>query len=77
MSQRTAGWGAYDTYYYGMSRGFIREAVNHTDLAEGVRWLILTRMNAFPQVERAWQHITRMATDWGSRGVAARFVWPF
>ena len=64
-SQRTAGWGTYDMYYYGMSRGFIREAINRTDLAEGVHWLILTRTNTFPQVKRAWQRITRSGNRLG------------
>jgi hypothetical protein len=35
-SQQTVGWGDYDTYYFSISRGFLREAVNRTDLSEGV-----------------------------------------
>ncbi|KAF8258019.1 hypothetical protein EI94DRAFT_1708406 [Lactarius quietus] len=45
--------------YYGVTRGFLREAINQPDLAEGVHWLSLTRSGAFPQVERAWQHMKR------------------
>ena len=58
-SQRTVNWCIYDTFYFGITRGFLREAVNRTDLAEGVHWLVLSRIGAFPQVERAWQRITR------------------
>ena len=58
-SQRTKSWTAYDSHYYGVTRGYLREAVNRTDLAEGVRWLVCARTGAFPQVERAWQHIKR------------------
>ena len=58
-AQRTKSWGVYDTNYYGILRAFLREAVNHTDLSEGVRWLVLMRTKAFPSVERAWQRITQ------------------
>src|SRR5258708_37501294 len=40
-SQRSVSWGVYDSYYYGILRGYLREAINHTDLSEGVRWLVL------------------------------------
>jgi hypothetical protein len=56
-AQRTLSWGVYDSYFYGISRGFLREALNHMDLAEGVCWLVLVRTRAFLQVERAAQCI--------------------
>jgi hypothetical protein len=58
-AQHTVSWAVYNSYFYGISRGFLWEALNRTDLAEGVRWLVLARTKAFPQVERAWQRITR------------------
>jgi hypothetical protein len=58
-SQRTLGWKLYNGFRYGMTRGFLREAVNCTDLAEGVHLLCMARTNAFPSVEGAWQRITR------------------
>jgi hypothetical protein len=56
-AQRTLNWGVYDSYFYGISRGFLCEALNCMDLAEGVCWLVLVRTRAFLQVERAAQHI--------------------
>ena len=57
-SQRTVNWCIYDTFYFGITRGFLQEAVNCTDLAEGIQWLVLSRIGTFHQVKRAWQCIT-------------------
>ncbi|KAI9429548.1 hypothetical protein H4582DRAFT_2060848 [Lactarius indigo] len=73
-TQKTASWGKYDIYHFGMSRGYLREAVNRTDLSEGVHWLVLARTRAFPQVEWAWQQIANywesapntLLNDWGT-----------
>lgn len=70
--QRTKGFNFYDRYYFGMTRNFIRTAVNRSDLAEGVRWLCLARTHAFPSVENAWQRIRRS----GKQPVFARGVCP-
>ncbi|KAH8981642.1 hypothetical protein EDB86DRAFT_2834774 [Lactarius hatsudake] len=58
-SQKTVGWNSYDSFHFGITRGYLREAVGRADLSEGVRWLVLARTRAFPLVERAWQRITR------------------
>lgn len=58
-SQKTKGFHFYDTFGFGISRGFIREATHRIDLAEGVRWLCLARTRAFPTVEGAWQRTIR------------------
>ena len=49
----------YDCFSLGTTWGFIREATNRPDLAEGVRWLSMIRTRAFPTVEGAWQRIKR------------------
>jgi len=68
--QRTKGFGFYDTFYFGMTRNFIRTSVNRSDLAEGIRWLCMARTNAFPSVENAWQRIKRSGKEPGfGRGV--------
>ena len=41
----------YDRHQFGVSRGFLRNAVSRPDLTEGVRWLILTRTGGFPELE--------------------------
>ena len=59
-SQSTKGFtNYYDIFNFGVTRGFLREAANRPDLAEGVRWLCLARTRAFPTVEGSWQRITR------------------
>jgi exonuclease III len=62
-SQRTKGFSFYDKFYMGITRGFIREAMSRPDLAEGVRWLSLTRCRGFPTIEGAWQRIKRSGQD--------------
>ena len=65
-SQNTKGFvNHYDMFNFGVTRGFLREAANRPDLAEGVRWLCLarTRTRAFPTVEGAWQRIRRSGKD--------------
>lgn len=49
----------YDVWNLGTTRGYLREAANRPDLAEGVRWLSMMRTKAFPTVEGAWQRIKR------------------
>lgn len=58
-SQRTKGFRWYDQFYFGITRGYLREAANRPDLAEGVRWLSLARTHGYPTVEGAWQRIKR------------------
>jgi exonuclease III len=59
----------YDCFSLGTTRGFLREATNRPDLAEGVRWLSMIRTRAFPTVEGAWQRIKRSGkTPWFERG---------
>ena len=58
-SQKTKGFQFYDMFGFGVTRGFIREATQRVDLAEGVRWLCLARTHAFPTVEGAWQRAVR------------------
>jgi exonuclease III len=41
----------YDRYQFGVSRGYLRNAVSRPDLAEGVRWLTLIRTGGFPELE--------------------------
>ncbi|KAH9167415.1 hypothetical protein EDB89DRAFT_1910012 [Lactarius sanguifluus] len=36
-SQKTVGWDSYDSYHFGITRGYLREAVGRTDLSEGVK----------------------------------------
>lgn len=63
-SQRTKGFtNFYDIFNFGVTRGFLREAANRPDLAEGVRWLCLARTRAFPSVEGAWQRIKRSGKE--------------
>ena len=47
----------YDVFNLGTTRGYLREAANRPDLAEGVWWLSMIRTKAFPTVEGAWQCI--------------------
>jgi hypothetical protein len=58
-SQKTKGFHWYDSFYFGITRGYLREATNRPDLAEGVRWLSLARCRGFPTIEGAWQRIRR------------------
>ena len=58
-SNRAKGFSFYNKFNLGVTRGYLREAANRPDLAEGVRWLSLTRTRAFPTVEGAWQRIRR------------------
>ena len=58
-SQKTKGFQWYDRFYFGITRGYLREAANRPDLAEGVRWLSLARCHGYPTVEGAWQRIKR------------------
>ena len=58
-SRRSKSWRLYDICNFGITRGFIREAANRPDLAEGTRWLSLARCRGFPTVEGAWQRIRR------------------
>jgi len=63
-SQTTKGFtNYYDIFNFGVTRGFLREAANRPDLAEGIRWLCLARTRAFPTVEGAWQRIKRSGRD--------------
>jgi exonuclease III len=62
-SQKTKGFNFYDTFGFGITKGFLREAANRPDLAEGVRWVCLIRTHAFPTVEGAWQRITRSGKE--------------
>lgn len=41
----------YDCYQFGVSRGYLRNAVSRPDLTEGVRWLTLIRTGGFPELE--------------------------
>jgi exonuclease III/predicted negative regulator of RcsB-dependent stress response len=41
----------YDRHQFGVSRGYLRNAVSRPDLAEGTRWLILIRTGGFPELE--------------------------
>ena len=41
----------YNRQQFGVSRGYLRNAVSRPDLAEGVRWLILIRTGGFPELE--------------------------
>jgi hypothetical protein len=62
-SQKTKGFNFYDTWHFGITKGFLREAANRPDLAEGIRWTCLVRTHAFPTVEGAWQRITRSGKE--------------
>jgi hypothetical protein len=62
-SNRAKGFAFYNRFNLGVTRGYLREAVNRPDLAEGVRWLSLARAKAFPTVEGAWQRIRRSGQD--------------
>jgi hypothetical protein len=61
--QRTKGFSFYDSFYFGITRGYLRATVNRSDLTEGVRWLSLARSHAFPSVENAWQRLTRSGKE--------------
>lgn len=41
----------YDCHQFGVSRGYLRNAVSRPDLTEGVRWLTLIRTGGFPELE--------------------------
>lgn len=49
----------YDSHQFGVSRGFLRNAVSRPDLAEGVRWLILIRTGGFPELEDIGKRINK------------------
>lgn len=44
----------YDNLCFGATRGFLRHSISRPDLAEGVRWLMQVRCNAFLSVERRY-----------------------
>jgi exonuclease III len=62
-SQRTKGFEFYDRFHFGITRGYLREAPNRPDLAEGVRWLSLIRAHGFPTIEGTWQRIKRSGRE--------------
>lgn len=41
----------YDCHQFEVSRGYLRNAASHPDLAEGIRWLILIRTGGFSELE--------------------------
>jgi len=41
----------YDCHQFGISRGYLRNAVSRPDLTEGVRWITLIRTGGFPELE--------------------------
>jgi hypothetical protein len=54
----------YDRCQFGVSRGYLRNAVSRPDLAEGVRWLILARTGGFPELEDIEKRINREVENW-------------
>ena len=48
---KSIGFLNYNSHEFGVTRGYLRNAVSRPDLAEGVRWLTLLRTGAFPSVE--------------------------
>ena len=49
----------YDCHQFGVSRGYLRNAVSRPDLTEGVRWLTLIRTGGFPELEDIERRINR------------------
>jgi exonuclease III len=49
----------YDCHQFGVSRGYLRNAVSRPDLAEGVRWLTLIRTGGFPELEDIEKRINK------------------
>ena len=64
-ANRSKSFKFFDIFALGVTRGYIREAANRPDLAEGVRWLSLARCRGFPTVEGAWQRIKRSGREPG------------
>lgn len=48
---KSTGFLNYDCHEFGVTRGYLRNAVSRPDLSEGVRWLTLLRIGAFPSVQ--------------------------
>ena len=49
----------YDCHQFGVSRGYLRNAVSRPDLTEGVRWLTLIRTGGFPELEDIEKRLNR------------------
>lgn len=50
----SAAWRWYDRFSFGATRGYLRAAVARPDIAVGVKWLTIIRVNAFPRVSSRW-----------------------
>jgi len=48
---KSNGFLNYETHQFGVTRGYLRNAVSRPDLSEGTRWLMLVRIGAFPSVK--------------------------
>jgi exonuclease III len=47
---KSAMFSIYNSHEYGVTRGYLRNAVSRPDLSEGTRWITLIRTGTFPEI---------------------------
>ena len=56
---KSPGFTNYDCHEFGVTRGYLRNAVSRPDLSEGVRWLALLRTGSFPSVQSLVERLNK------------------
>ena len=59
---KSPGFLNYDCHEFGVTRGYLRNAVSRPDLSEGVRWLVLLRTGAFPSMQTLVERLDKVGT---------------